>query len=164
MIIRGEVSQKEKDRHHMISLMCGIQNRTRMNLSRKQTASQTQRMDLWLPGGGGWWRGSSGLANANCKMQTVDKQQGPAGQHRELYATSCDKPWWRRIWKKNVYMWPSHFDVQHKWTWHCKSTMLQLRKRICIYLKSNNGKCVFLKCLKKEVLSDPHVCSLSCRN
>ena len=40
--------------------------------------------------------------------------------------------------------------------------MLQLRKRICIYLKSNNGKCVFLKCLKKEVLSDPLIMFVLC--
>ena len=28
----------------------------------------------------------------------------PTVQHRELYSTSCDKPWWERIWKKNAYV------------------------------------------------------------
>ena len=35
-IIISEVSQKEKDKHHMISLICGIKNMTQMNLSMKQ--------------------------------------------------------------------------------------------------------------------------------
>ena len=32
MIILGEISQKEKDKHHMVSLICGIQNTTQMGL------------------------------------------------------------------------------------------------------------------------------------
>ena len=36
IIILSEVSQKEKDKYHMISLICGIQNTTQMNLSTKQ--------------------------------------------------------------------------------------------------------------------------------
>ena len=31
IIILSEVSQKEKDKYHMISLICGIQNMTKMN-------------------------------------------------------------------------------------------------------------------------------------
>ena len=45
IIILSEVSQKEKDKYHMISLICGIQNVTQMN-------SQKQRIDWWLPGAG----------------------------------------------------------------------------------------------------------------
>ena len=37
IIILSEVSQKEKDKYHMISLTCGIYNITQMNLSTKQT-------------------------------------------------------------------------------------------------------------------------------
>ena len=29
----------------------------------------------------------------------MDKQQGPAVQHRDLYSISRDKPSWKRIWK-----------------------------------------------------------------
>ena len=36
IIILSEVSQKDKDKYHMISLICGIQNMIQMNLSRKQ--------------------------------------------------------------------------------------------------------------------------------
>ena len=34
-VIQSEVSQKEKDKYHMISLICGIQNMTQMNVSTK---------------------------------------------------------------------------------------------------------------------------------
>ena len=36
IIILSEVSQTEKDKYHMISLICGIQNMAQMNLSAKQ--------------------------------------------------------------------------------------------------------------------------------
>ena len=39
--ILSEVSQKKKDKYHVISLICRIQNMTQMNLSMKQTDSQT---------------------------------------------------------------------------------------------------------------------------
>ena len=36
IIILSEVRQKEKDKYHMISLTCGIQKMTQMNISMKQ--------------------------------------------------------------------------------------------------------------------------------
>ena len=42
-IILSEVSQKEKDKYHMISLMCGIYNMTQMNLSTKQKQTHRHR-------------------------------------------------------------------------------------------------------------------------
>ena len=36
-IIRSKVSQKDKKRYHMMSLICGIYNMTQMNVSIKQT-------------------------------------------------------------------------------------------------------------------------------
>ena len=44
IILLNEVSQKEKDKYHMILLMCGIQNMTQINISNKQ-----KRSHLWLP-------------------------------------------------------------------------------------------------------------------
>ena len=37
----------------------------------------------------------------------MDKQQGPAVEHRELYSTSCDKPLWETMKKKirYIYIW-----------------------------------------------------------
>ena len=43
MIILSEVCQKEKDKYHMISLTCGIQNMTQMNLSTKQKETHRHR-------------------------------------------------------------------------------------------------------------------------
>ena len=41
IIILSEVSQTEKDKYHMISLICGVYNMIQMNLFTKQTDSQT---------------------------------------------------------------------------------------------------------------------------
>ena len=62
IIILSEVSQTEKDKSHVISLVCGIYNRSQMSLSKK--LKQTQRKDLWFPsrmegGGVGWQFGVS---------------------------------------------------------------------------------------------------------
>ena len=40
-LIVGEVSHKEKDKYHMVSLICGIQNMTQMNLSADQKKTHT---------------------------------------------------------------------------------------------------------------------------
>ena len=49
MIILNEVSQKEKDRYHMISLIPKIWHNE--PIYRKESDSQTWRADLWLPRG-----------------------------------------------------------------------------------------------------------------
>ena len=52
IIILSEVSQTEKNKYHMISLICGIQkNGTNELIYKKETDSQTQRTNLWLPKG-----------------------------------------------------------------------------------------------------------------
>ena len=54
--------------------------------------SGTQRIDWWLPRGGG----RDGLGVWDQQMQTIiyrmDKQKGPTVQHKELYSISWDKP------------------------------------------------------------------------
>ena len=48
------LSQKKKD-NHMILLICGIENRTQMNLSMKQKQTHRPREQTWgCPGGEGW--------------------------------------------------------------------------------------------------------------
>ena len=53
--------------------------------------------------GEGEW-GRDGLGVWDQQMQTIihrmDKQQGPTVEHRELYSVPCDKPSWKRIWKR----------------------------------------------------------------
>ena len=65
----GEVSQKEKDKYHMTSLIHGIETTTQMNLFTKQKLTHRQSTDLWLPrwmGGGGVMDGESGISR--CKL------------------------------------------------------------------------------------------------
>ena len=47
MIIRSEVSQKEKDKYHMLSLICGIENMTQMNLAMKQKETHRHRKQTY---------------------------------------------------------------------------------------------------------------------
>ena len=43
IIILSEINQTEKNKYHMISLICGIQNITQMNLFMKQEQTQRHR-------------------------------------------------------------------------------------------------------------------------
>ena len=47
IIILSKVSQKEKDKYHMISLMYGISNMTQMNLSMKQKQTYYHRKQIY---------------------------------------------------------------------------------------------------------------------
>ena len=67
IIILSEVSQKDK--YHMISLICGIYNMTQMNLFMKQKETHRHREQTCGYQEGEWvgegWIGSLGLADAN---------------------------------------------------------------------------------------------------
>ena len=70
IIILSEVTQKENDKNHMISLPCGISDRTQMNLSIKQKHSWRNRHNCGSQGGdsvcvGVAWGGRLGLADAS---------------------------------------------------------------------------------------------------
>ena len=69
IIILSEVSQTEKDKNHMLSLMCGVQNMAQKNLSteQKQTCRHREQTYACQVGGGEGvgWTGSLGLVNAN---------------------------------------------------------------------------------------------------
>ena len=43
IITPSEVNQKEEDKYHMISLLCGIENMAQMNLSTKQKQTHRHR-------------------------------------------------------------------------------------------------------------------------
>ena len=52
--ILSELSQTQKDKYHMISLICGIEkNGTNELIYKTETESQMQKTNLWLPGDGG---------------------------------------------------------------------------------------------------------------
>ena len=51
IIVLSEVSQTEKDKNHMISLIRGIyKNGTNELIQKTETESQMQKTNLWLPG------------------------------------------------------------------------------------------------------------------
>ena len=58
-IILSEVGQKEKDNHHIISLMCGnLKSDINELIYKTETDSQTSKTNMWLPKmTGGWGRG-----------------------------------------------------------------------------------------------------------
>ena len=51
IIILSKVSQKKKDKYHMISFICGIENITQMNLSTKQKQTHRLREQTLVTGG-----------------------------------------------------------------------------------------------------------------
>ena len=59
IIILSKVRQKEKDKYHMISLTCGIESMTQMNLFTKQ--KQTHKCREQTFGCQGGWGGRDGL-------------------------------------------------------------------------------------------------------
>ena len=77
----------------MMSPMWTLKYDTNELIYKTETDSQTQRTDLWLPGGRG---GEVELGVWDQQMQTntyrMHKQQGPTVQHRELYLISYNKP------------------------------------------------------------------------
>ena len=54
IIILSEVSQTEKDKYHMISLIYGIDNMTQVKLSMKQKQMHRHREKLGRDGLGAW--------------------------------------------------------------------------------------------------------------
>ena len=68
-LILSEVSQKEKDKYHIISHILNLIYGTNEPIYRKETNSQTWRTDLWLPRGRR--REWNGLGVWGSEMQTM---------------------------------------------------------------------------------------------
>ena len=55
IVILSEVSQTQKDKYHMISLTCGIENMRQIDISMKQKQTHNYReQTCGLPRGRGW--------------------------------------------------------------------------------------------------------------
>ena len=67
IFILSEVSQKEKDKYHVISHLWNLIYGTNEPIYRKESNSWTWRTDLWLARGQGGvrWTRSLGLVDAN---------------------------------------------------------------------------------------------------
>ena len=51
IVILSEVSQTQKDKHHMISLTCGIYKKgTNERIYKTEVEARMQETNLWLPG------------------------------------------------------------------------------------------------------------------
>ena len=69
IIILAKVSQKEKDRYHIISFICGnLKHNTNEPIYRTETDSQTERTDCGCQGAVGWER--EGLRVWDSQRQT----------------------------------------------------------------------------------------------
>ena len=91
ILILSKVSQKERDKCHMISLIWSTENKTQIILSKNRNRSWTLRADLWLQGGRREWDGLKvwvGRCKLLCLEWRMDKQWGPTVQHRELCSVS----------------------------------------------------------------------------
>lgn len=115
LIILSEVSPK-KDKYHMVTLKCGIQNTIQTNLSQKQNQSHTrgEQVCSFLAAcrkernGLGVWE--------EIATFRVNKQQGPTVEHTELHSASCDT----FVYSKWVTL-----LLQQKLAQHCQPTILQ---------------------------------------
>ena len=81
-IMWSEISQTEKDKYHMISLICKIQKIKKANKTKwKQTHRCREQMDGCQRGGGGW------IGKEDWEVQTssykINKPQGCNMQHKE---------------------------------------------------------------------------------
>ena len=87
-------------------------------------------MDLWLPrvrGGGG----REGLGVWDEQMRTItyrmDKQQGPAAWHRELYSVYCDNPYGTEYEKEYIYMTESlRYEAEINTTWEINNSSIKI--------------------------------------
>ena len=51
IVTLNEVNQKQKDKYHVVALICEIQNMTQMNLQNRNRLTDIE--NLWLPKGKG---------------------------------------------------------------------------------------------------------------
>ena len=76
-VILSEISQTEKNKYLMTSLICGIQKE--MNTDKTERDSQIYRTNLWSQGAQDSQEGWD--AHVHTAIFKVDNQQGPIVQH-----------------------------------------------------------------------------------
>ena len=100
----SEGSQKEKDKYHMISLICGAQNMTETNLSTKQTQAHRYREQTCdCKEVGRWGRDRVGVQGK--QMPTIGLPWWLRGK-KPACQSSRDKfnPWVRKIpWRRKCH-------------------------------------------------------------
>ena len=92
--ILSEVSQKEKDKYHMMSLMCGMQNMLSMNLSMKQKQTNRHRRSTCACQGveeGEGLTGSLGFVDANYKWVNNKALLFSTGNYIQYPVINCNR-------------------------------------------------------------------------
>ena len=93
-IITLSESERERQTSDDITYIWNLKQGPNEPIYKRETESQTQRRDLWLPKGRGVEEREV-LGVWDQQMQNVvysmDKQQGPTVQCRKSYSKSCDK-------------------------------------------------------------------------
>ena len=106
-------------------------NDTNELIDKTETDSQTQRMNLWLPGGKMRLRDGQEFGNDKYKLlylkRTTNKVQlYSTGNSAQCYAAAGMNGEFGGKWI-HVYVWLSPFAVHLKLLQHCKSTILQYK-------------------------------------
>ena len=65
--MKSEISQTEKDKHRMISLICGLEETKQTTM---KTDSQIQRRNMWLPK-------AKGMMSGDNQVQGVKRYKHP---------------------------------------------------------------------------------------
>ena len=86
------LSKPDKDKYHMILLICVIflKNDTNEFIYKTETDSQAQKTNLWLPKGDGINQGFRSQ-HTHITIYQIDNQVSTA-QHSELYSIFCNNP------------------------------------------------------------------------
>ena len=128
IIILSKVSQKQKDKYHMISLTCGILKKKRYKRTYLQKRNRLTdfKNEVTVTKGDRWWGGMDwGFGMGVCTLLYVEWMV--YGYLLCIYQIFCHNLHGKRIWEKwiRVYVSPTLFAVEQKWLQPCKSTILQ---------------------------------------
>ena len=151
IIILTEVSQKEKDKHHRIPLICGIQNMTKWTyLQNRNRLIDIENRLVLLPR----WKGSRGgldweFGTGRCKLLHIEwinnkvlfystgnyihnyliNQNGKLKKNEKGDICMCMLIYiYIHIYiYTHTYIYTNHFVIYQKLKQYCKSTILQLK-------------------------------------
>ena len=149
IIILNEVSQKEKDKHHIIPLICGIQNMTKWTyLQNRNRLIDIENRLVLLPR----WKGSRrGLdwefGTGRCKLLRIEwinnkvlfystgnyiqnyviNQNGKLKKNEKGHKCTCVCSYIYIYIYTHTYIYTNHFVIYQKLKQYCKSTILQLK-------------------------------------
>ena len=121
-VILSQVSQTEREKYHMKSLICGLyKEMIQMNLQNRKRLTDFENELMVVEGGGrraslGVWDG-----HVHTAVLKVNNQQGLTVLHRGLCSMLCGCPDGRKPGGEwiPVYVWLSPFAVHLKLPQHC---------------------------------------------